>query len=216
MDNNVSTAVLTLTGQEQKIINYLAGKNEVAWEELVVFAKDPQRVKLKTLQKVVSDIKRKFKDMGLTIPFACTFKSISAIDARINKELEAQVEPAIVRMRTTPGGNKVPASNTDLDAHIDFKLEKLYKRVRTRSGLINLSDNEWELFSYLHENAGKMVSLEDMKSVVYKSFGSRTPYNWADAIKRTLTKLRTNIKELKSENRLVTIIGGNTVHYMLQ
>lgn len=215
MENNISTAVLKLTSQEQKIINYLSSKSEVSWEELVVFVKDPQNVKMKTLQKVVSDVKRKFKEVNLPVPFNCAFKSLSAIDFKINKELVAQIEP-VIKLRITVGGNKVPATNTNPDAHVDFRLEKLYKRVRTRSDVINLSDNEWELFSYLHENVGKMISLEELKNVVYKGFGSKTPYNWADAIKRTLTKLRTNIKELKSNNRLVTVIGGSTVYYMLK
>src|ERR1700748_3777879 len=125
MDNNISTTTLKLTSQEQKIINYLSSKNEVSWEELSSFAKDPKNVKLQTLQKVVSDVKRKFKNVGLPIPFSCNFTRISSIDDKINKELEKQVEP-LVKMRITPGGNKVLASDTELDAHIDFKLDKWY------------------------------------------------------------------------------------------
>jgi hypothetical protein len=44
------TFILKITNQEQKIINYLEGKNEVAWEELAQFAKHPQEVKQKTLR----------------------------------------------------------------------------------------------------------------------------------------------------------------------
>lgn len=242
------TLVLKLTKQEQNIINYCSGKSVVPFEELAQFAKDPMQVKLSTLQKAVSDLKKKYRDLNLTLPFNCQFVQLAKPDTtltrqnldkviteagkfmselppqmrsadvqnELNRALEEKVEPKLVQLRVTRGGNRVPSDNKESDVHIDFKLEPYYKRVRTKTGTVNLSDNEWELFTLLHLNADKMLSLEDIKNVVFKNFGSKTPHHWADTIKRTLSKLRTNIRELKIDNRLVTVMGGNTTYYMLK
>lgn len=204
---------MKLTNQEINIINYIGNKSEVSWQELAQFAKDPQNVKMKTLQKAVSDIKKKYRDKNLFAPFNCKFINLSA------KEVFEEIKlPTFVKLRITAGANRVPDTNKDLDAHIDFQLDRNYRRVKTRSNTVNLSDNEWELFTHLHQNAEKMISIDDMKDVVYKGFGSKTPHNWCDSIKRTLGKLRTNIRELKTEGRLVTIMGTNKTptSYMLK
>ena len=207
------TTILKITNQEQQFINHCSGKSVIAWEELAQYAKSPTTVKLKTLQKAISDLKKKYRDAGLPLPFICSF--VSLLEQNVPVETKP-IEQKLVQLRTTKGGNWVAIDDVQPDAHIDFKLEPYYKRVRTRTGIINLSDNEWELFNLFHANIGKMFSMDDIKNVVYKDFGSKTPHCWAQSIKRTLTNLRTNIRELKTDNRLVCVMGGNTTFYMLK
>lgn len=233
MEAATQTAVLKITNQEQKIINHCTNKSIVTWQELAQYAKDPATVKLKTIQKAISDIKKKYRDANLPSPLTCSFISLldqkdgaaevkqETVKPRLTlvKSLDSKSEvneQKLVQLRITRGNNRVPADDKRPDAHIDFVLDPFYKRVRTRTNTINLSDNEWELFKLLHENVDKMLSLENIKDVVYKNFGSKTPHCWADSIKRTLTKLRTNIRELKTDNRLICSIGSNTTFYMLK
>lgn len=214
---------IKLTAQELNIVNYCSGKPQVPYEELAQFSKEPATVKLKTIQKTISDLKKKYRDANLILPFNCVFIQLAktqdkplAVSADKLIPSSAPVEQKLVQLRMTRGGNRVPMDNKQPDVHIDFKLEPLYKRVRTKSEVINLSDNEWELFTFLHSKAEKTISIEEMKDVVYKNFGSKTPAGWADSIKRTLSKLRRNIHELKTQERLMTIIGSNTTYYMLK
>lgn len=222
------TTTLKITNQEAQIITHCAGKEVVSWEELAQYAKEPTTVKLKTLQKAVSDLKKKYRDANLPMPLNCSFVSLVSLPAdqetkpspvpvaTTQLQADAKPEQKLVQLRITRGGNRVPADDKTPDAHIDFKLEPFHKRVRTRTNIINLSDNEWELFKLFHSNLGKKFSVEDLKDVVYKNFGSKTPHNWADAIGGTLTKLRTNIRELKTNDRLLTIRGSNITYYMFE
>src|SRR5665213_1144587 len=59
------------------IDNYVKSRDTIFWEELAQFAKDPQNVKIKTIKKVVSEIKRKYKTAGLEAPFQINFKTMS-------------------------------------------------------------------------------------------------------------------------------------------
>jgi hypothetical protein len=70
---------LKFSDQETKVINFLTSRNggNVFWEELAQFAKDPQTVKLKTIKKTVSEIKRKYSSSGLSVPFSVTFHTMS-------------------------------------------------------------------------------------------------------------------------------------------
>lgn len=222
------TTTLKITNQEAQIITHCAGKKVVPWEELAQYAKEPTTVKLKTLQKAVSDLKKKYRDANLPVPFDCSFVSLVSLPAdqetkpvpaptvSTQPKTETKLEQKLVQLRITRGGNRVSADDKTPDAHIDFKLEPFYKRVRTRTNTINLSDNEWELFKLFHNNIGKKFSIEDLKDIVYRNFGSKTPHNWADAIGGTLTKLRTNIRELKTNDRLLTIRGSNITYYMFE
>lgn len=201
------------TKQEEQIIKYCAGKTKIHWEELAQFAKDPTSVKLKTLRKAVTDLKKKYRDANLPSPLTCEFVFLEASEPQPPTPAP---EPKLVQLRITRGGNRVPQDNKQHDLQIDFQLVPYYKRIKTRTNTINLSDNEWELFTMFHSNPEVMFSMEQIKNVVYKHFGDKTPHNWSQSIKRTLTLLRTNIKELKSDNRLVTILGGNTTYYMMK
>ncbi|MCZ2222495.1 MAG: hypothetical protein LC122_02575 [Chitinophagales bacterium] len=199
-----------LTPQEKNIVDYLTSRSEVKIEELAQFSKNPLSVKTKTLQKSISDIKRKYSVANVPLPFSCTFLKSEA-------DIQAKKEPEpVIQLRKTVGGNMVNANENILDAHVDFKIDRIWKQVLTRYGKINLSDNEWELFCLLHSNAEKQVSLEVIKNTLYKNFGSKTPANWSEVIARTFTKLRKNIPELKTQNRLLTMIGANETFYMLR
>jgi hypothetical protein len=211
------TFILKITNQEQKIINYLEGKKEVAWEELAQFAKHPQEVKQKTLQKAISDLKLKFKRAGLQPPFYCTFYQMSK--PTTNAPAVASVPPfdgSLVQMRRTKGGKRVPITNTELDAKLDFRLDKSYRIViSVERGRVRLSDGEFEIFELLYNNAGKPVSIEEMRLTRFPR-GSNCPPTWAEQIASTLTKLRKNLPELKRDNRLLTV-GSSTgqTSYML-
>jgi hypothetical protein len=222
----MNTVNLKFTKQEQEIINYLSDKEICAWEELAQFGKDPSSVKLKTIKRVVSEVKRKYVEAQLPIPFNCKLVGLTEalnITGLGEKQKEtgqmtnvAPKEQVLVKMKSTPSGNLMPADSTELVAHVDFKLDKSYRRVKTRAGSFELGENEWLLFTYLHDNAEKFVTLEDMKNVVYKNWGSKTPHNWADSISRSLTKIRKNIPELKLKGRLLTITTSLGTSYMLK
>jgi hypothetical protein len=209
---------LKLSPQYEKIIAFCAGKEKVNFEELVQFSKDPSNVKLKTMQRAVSDIKKMFKDHALPDPFTCKFGVLVETKKQVVLTLVPSVpqEQELVRMRTTIGGRKVRADDPRTDTQIDFEPTPNYKGVKTRDGLIKLSDNEWEIFCYLYQKAGKRVSIEELKDVVYKNYGASTPHCWSDSIRRTISKLRRNIPDLKTKNRLVTIVCRDTTYYVLE
>lgn len=205
---------LKLTPQEQKVIRYCTGKDEVNYEELAQFSKDPKSVKLSTIRKIISDLKKKFVDANLPIPFDCKFSTLVK-EMKIESKAE-ESKQVLVKVVKTPSGNVVPDDGTSLFAHVDFKLDKNYRKVKTRNGSIELGPQEWEIFSYLHSHAEKPVSLEELKEVVYPKWGSKTPHNWADSISRSLTKIRKNIPELKMNGRLLTITSMQGTSYMLK
>lgn len=195
-----------ITEQDAKVLNHLVGKSEVFIEDLAPLTKTGT-TKVDSLRKIVSDLKRKYILSGLPVPFNCKI-----ISRQNNNSVPQQDQP--IQVRKTRGGRLVPVANTTPDAHIDFVLEPYYRRVKTRNRVANLSDREWEVFVYFYNNVGKKISLEELRNdVVYKHFGSKTPHNWADSIRTTIGKLRQNIPELKTENRLSTLIGTPT-YYM--
>src|SRR5579859_3182803 len=114
------TIELKLTEQEQNILNYLTNKESVAWEELAQFSKSPTTVKRSSLLKVVSDLKKKYTGVGLSVPFTCQFTDL----VRTNSSVISP-SPA-VQMRKTLGGNLVRADDPTPDAHHDFKIDKNY------------------------------------------------------------------------------------------
>lgn len=221
MEVSLQTTILKLTAQEQNVVNFLTGKDTVYWEELAQFAKDPQNVKFKTLQKVVSDIRRKYANANLPVPFSCTFKRIDVAPTIVNSltPLFADIstpKQEFVQMRKTTGGKMVPSTDTRSDAQIDFTLDPHYNVVISRTrGRVKLSEAEFEIFELLYRNAGKPVSIDDIRRVRFPS-GSLCPPTWADQIASTLTKLRKNLPELKEQNRLCRIQAATSMtSYML-
>lgn len=230
----MNTIQLKLTDQEQQVINYLNGKAFVYWEELAQFAKEPQNVKLKTIQKLVSGIKLKFNRTNIPCPFDCMFTSKPADNSSSPTTthnfpaasapkggplpiLPSSTPSQLSQIRVTLGGNRVPVTDVRPDAHIDFQLLPNRRAVKTRNSVQELGENEWEVFTHLHKNAGRPVDIEEFRNIIWKNFGSKTPHNWAESFARRLTNLRKNIPELKLQGRLMTVTStGQSTAYMLK
>ena len=204
---------INFSTQELKILNYLENHSglEVGWEELAQFAKDPQNVKLKTIQKSVSELKRKFTQANEPITFNVKFVSMS-------KKNEAPQPPAqqnLVLVKRTPAGNIVPATNTKHPAQIDFAPDGLgFKRVRTKSGSYQLNDAEWDMFKYFYNNPARIITISELRDkVVFPQFGSKLPARWFDSIMRIINNMRRQVKDL--DGRLLTVKGAET-SYLFQ
>lgn len=233
---------LKLSDQETKVINYLNGKSTAHWEELAQFAKDPHTVKLKTIKKTVSEIKRKYAEYGVPTPFNTVFSTlvsenkevenddtlINAMNMLVNTDgtvnasalADAQVLVPIKRTITTvlsapaPAPVSVPSVAQQHPAHADFFLDRAMKRVRTKLGNHNLNDNEWEMFKYFHSNVGKLIPISELRDkVVYPQWGSKTPARWFDSIMRIINNLRRQVPGL--DRRLLTVKGIET-SYLFQ
>lgn len=223
------TVRIKLTEQETRVNNYLVskGSTDCSWEELAQFAKDPQNVKLKTIMKTVSEIKRKYQLAGVNLPFNVRFVSLS-------KPKPAQVEinflspdflpPELHAMFQKPAPSKpqqlvqivrAPAPPPLPKAHVDFVLDKTMKRVKTNLGSHVLNDNEWDVFKYVHANHGRLIPISELRDqVVYPHYGSKTPARWFDAIMRIINNLRRAVPGLK--DRLLTVKGTTETNYLFQ
>jgi hypothetical protein len=170
-------------------------------------------------EKAISDLKLKFKLAGLQPPFYCTFYQMYKPTMNEPKAVAPSsptFDDSLVQMRRTRGGKWVPITNTELDAKLDFRLDKSCRIViSVERGRVRLSDGEFEIFELLYNNAGKPVSIEEMRLTRFPR-GSNCPPTWAEQIASTLTKLRKNLPELKRDNRLLTV-GSSTgqTSYML-
>lgn len=223
---------LRLTEQEIKVTNYLQAKNnqEISWEELVQFSKTPQSVKKNTIQKVVSEIKRKYVRAGLNVPFSVTFKNMTALPI-CNEDRQAQnlfKESVVTRpLNFKFDPMQVERLNEALDkseqkfikiprlepkshqAQLDFILDVFSKRVRTKYGYKQLGDAEWDVFRYIHANPGRIISINELRDkVVFPQYGSKLPPKWYDTVMRIVNNLRRQVDGLKV--RLMTIGAFNS------
>jgi hypothetical protein len=200
------------TDQELKIINYLKDKNnqEVAWEELVQFSKNPQTVKLKTIKKSVSEIKRKYQSSNLPIPFDVRFISLTS---KSDEQTMIKGDQKLVRVGKIVALNTVKPSKPQ--AHYDFSLDPLgFKRVQTKYGSHQLNDNEWDMFKYFYNNVGKLVTISELRdNVVFPNYGSKLPARWFDSIMRIIGHLRKQVVGL--DKRLLTVKSSET-SYLFQ
>lgn len=206
---------LKITDQELKIINYLNSKTdqEVPWEELAQFAKDPQSVKLKTIKKSVSEIRRKYSTNNLPVPFNVRFISLVEKPAtNVAPVISPKLEPEqkLVRVALGVGGALAKKDETKHQAQIDFALDHLgFKKVRTRYGSHQLNDNEWDVFKYFYANPGKLISLSELRdNVVFPNYGSKLPARWFDSIMRIVNNMRKQVVGL--DKRLLTVKGQET------
>lgn len=216
------STLLKLTNQEVNIINYLKSNQSVAWEELAQFAKEPQTVKLKTIKKAVSEIKRKYTAAGLPIPFNTTFSSLtestdssSSVQIKLGsiskKDLlgmpviKTDTNQTLVKVARLP-----EAKPAKLQAQIDFSPDALgFKKVVTKGGTYQLNDNEWDIYKYFYNNVGKLVTLSELRdNVMFPNYGSKLPARWFDAIMRVVNNLRRQVKGL--DTRLLTVKGTET------
>jgi hypothetical protein len=201
-----------LTNQESDVVRYLEVRSgrEVAWEELVQFSKTPSTVKLKTMQKVVSDIKRKFALAGTSLPFNVKF--ITLVKPPTPPVASQQ---NLIQVKRTPSGNVIPVNNNKHQVQIDFELDPMgFKRVKTRSGVYQLNDSEWDMFKYFYNNPGKLITISELRDkLMYPNYGSKLPARWFDAIMRVVNNLRRQVYGL--DKRLLTVKGTET-SYLFQ
>ena len=225
---------INLTEQENKVVDFLitlkGGK--AYWEELAQFAKDPQTVKIKTVKKTVSEIKRKYALIGEPLPFNVTFKELAHVETVVPVELSPEeilntipkppTPQTLVQIKRTPGGNTVVVSPNTVKTevvhpcHVDFVLNRNSRRVHTKEGAFNLNDNEWNVFAYLHEHVGKLVSLSELRDkVVYQHYGSKLPARWFARILSIIGNIRRQIPGIRQ--RLMTIPSpGQETKFLFQ
>lgn len=126
--------MMHFTTQEQHVIQYLCGREEVFWEELAQFCKDPINVKLRTVQKVVSDIKKKYRTMHKKCPFECKFGYLGehVDEPAIEKETvihNGQTLTKVIRPpQYTPEG--YPKGNPRFDHEAKNALERTKKDLK--------------------------------------------------------------------------------------
>lgn len=217
-----------LTEQETKVVDYLVPRTgkRVNWEELAQFAKDPQNVKIKTVKKTVSEIRRKYAAVGVAAPFNVNFGSLTQSEEKVEEKptqtigelIGAKLSQNLVQIKKTPDGNTVVVdskNNTStLPVHVDFVLDRNTKRVKTKFGSHLLNDSEWEVFKYIHSNAGRIIAISELRDkVVFEHYGSKLPARWFDSIMRIINNMRRAIPGL--ERRLLTVKGVET-SYLFQ
>jgi len=210
-----------LTTQEFKIVDFLENHSglEVAWEELAQFAKDPTNVKMKTIKRAVSEIKRKYAAVNLPTTFDVKFVSLAddeekpTIKATVVKAATLKVpQQAFVQLkRPTPA----PVVIQKHPVQLDFDLDPLgFKRVKTYTGCYQLNDSEWEMFKYLHNNPGRIITISELRDkVMFPNYGSKLPARWFDAIGRVINNMRRQVFGL--DKRLLTVKGAET-SYLFQ
>ena len=208
-----------LTPMENNVFHYLLKNKEevVYWEQLVQFAKDPQNVKPKTIKNVVAEIRRKHRLAGEPDPIKVKFafltdKNSSGTEKIPEVTTKVETNNMVKVVRSLESGKMVDASTVAQLSPVekDFIIERNYKRIRTKSGVANLAWQEWEIFCHLHKNHDRIVSMEELKKMLYPS-ESKCPASWGESIARSFTRLRRSIPELKN-GRLVTVLGKG---YML-
>jgi hypothetical protein len=207
---------LKLTDQERKIISYLQPKHgeEVPWEELAQFSKDPQTVKKKTMQKTVSEIKRKYTAANLPMPFSVTFKVIEPEKTK-QETIQVQGQTLVKVPRPEKPVVKTPVVTPAVKTvQEEFELDRNTKRVKTRFGYKQLNDSEWDVFKYIHANPGRIIPISELRDkVVFPQYGSKLPARWFDSIMRIINNLRRQVDGLNT--RLLTVKSGET-SYLFQ
>lgn len=195
---------INLTNQENNVLEYLKTRDgqKVYWEELVQFSKNPTTVKLKTMQKVVSSIKAKFKLNNCLEPFNVVFSSLLKTTLQV-QENKPQI---LVQLKKVENKHQV---------QIDFRLDPLgHKKVITKDGSYQLNDSEWDMFKYFYQNPGKLITISELRDkLVYPLYGSKLPARWFDSIMRIVNNLRRQVVGLNK--RLLTVKGTET-SYLFQ
>lgn len=211
---NIIVNILNLTTQELKIINYLSSleETEIPWTLLAQFAKDPQTVKYKSMQKAVSEIKRKYKNAGLPTPFKVAIAAVEEPKTSVATPATIPTQ-TLVQVKKTPAGNAMIVGNnlTKNAAQLDFGLDLNTKSVKTKYGACKLNDNEWYMFKYLHENAGRLIKISELRDkIMYPKYGSKLPARWFDHIMRVINNMRRQVSGLNA--RLLTVKSDETCY----
>jgi hypothetical protein len=200
-----------LTQQEQNIINFLKDKPEAYWEELAQFSKDPTRVKLKSIKRAVSEIKKKYKDNNMECPIKT--KLIRLSDQKIQ---DPETSIMINNQKLVKVSRPIIPQDTTKQCQKDFVINKFNRQVRSKNGVRTLNDDDFFVFEYIYSNPEKVITLEELRDkVVYPQYGSKLPARWWDAIGRRVNNIRRLVPELR--DRLMTVkVGQNGTGYLLQ
>lgn len=205
--------MIKLTEKENQITNFIKDKSIVYWQELTQFSKDPGSVKLSTIKKSISELRRKFIKANEVVPFDCEFKDLMVkqttgelvlLKTRKNKTIEKQTEeikPVIAEKKINQ----------------DFKLDKNSRKIFGKYGgtSFETQDNLWYLLVYLFDNAEKEISLEELRDkVFFQNWGSKIPARWFSTITRNLNELRKSIPAFKE--RIKTIRYTDRTTYKLE
>lgn len=211
---------MKLTQQEKLVIDFLSNKEVVFWEELAQFCKNPLTVKLRTVQKIVSDIKKKHKENNIDIPFNCSFKVI--LDQKEEKfivnnnsmsEFNGQKLVQIKRKNNNIVSSPIKMGMPKIELPSDFIVKNHQRQVITKSGIYNLNEDDFFVFEYLFNNKHKFISLEELRDkVCFKNYGSKLPPRWFSSIQRRVGNIRNHIPELK--NRILTAKQNNIHGYI--
>ncbi len=192
---------LNLSPQEIEITNYLQSRNgsEVSIYELIRFAKDPKNVKPKTLQKYVSEIRRKYVDAGLTVPFVdVSFKILTKVHYS-NVPIQTPLEQRVVHIKKKAVA-QVVAPVILPPKKDEIRIDKMLKRVHDINGWHQLNDSEWYAMKYFFENQGRLIPITELRDkVYYEKAGSQTPARWFESIGRSVNFLKRQVPGLKDK-----------------
>lgn len=99
---------------------------------------------------------------------------------------------------------------TKHQAQLDFAIDIVYsKKVRTKYGLHQLNDNEWDVFKYFYDNVGRLIPLSELRDkIVFPNYGSKLPARWFDSIMRVVNNIRKQI--IGIDKRLLTVKSSET------
>ncbi|HVI42718.1 MAG TPA: hypothetical protein VM577_19090 [Anaerovoracaceae bacterium] len=186
--------MISLTPQELKIVSFLQTKKSVKVDDLFQFAKPG--VKIKTLQKIISDLKRKYKLADIAFPKCeIKFKAQTKIEPK-----EIKVEQKLIQVV-----KKKPEPIPELPRfQLDFKLNYNRRQVITREGTFTIDNiDDWEMLKFFWKNPDRRIPIEELKDLYWHNWGSKTPSRWMDSITRRVTKLRRAVPPLIG--RLITV-----------
>lgn len=200
-----------LTTQEQHIVSYLHNKPVAFYEELAQFCKDPSRVKLKSIKRALSNIKKKYKDNNMECPINTKLilmnnnTPTTGDTITFNNQKLVRIPRAIV-----------PTVDTTKQCQKDFQMIKFNRQVRSKQGIRTLNDDDFVVFEYMYANPEKVITLEELRDqVVFPQYGSKTPARWFSVIQRRVNNIRRAVPELR--DRLLTVkVGANGTGYLLQ
>ena len=198
-----------LTAQEQNIVDFLKDKEEAYWEELAQFSKDPTRVKLKSIKRAVSEIKKKYKDNNMECPIKTKLSLLS------NKQMQKSEDAITVNNQILVKVPRPQVVDTVKQCHKDFAINKFNRQIRSKDGIRTLNDDDFIVFEYIYSRPEKVITMEELRDeVVYPKYGSKLPARWWDSIGRRVNNIRRLVPEL--QNRLMTVKTGVGTGYIFQ
>lgn len=206
------------TLQEQQVQNYLLNKSNVYWEELAQFCKVPSNVKLGTVQKIVSNIKAKYRKLGEPPPFNCKFAQMEQKNNSPQKqtiEHNGQRLVKLERRKLTTSSTKELIKQTSSTSSLDFIFKRYQLQVLTKSGHHQLNSEEFDILEYFYNNAGRPIFLNELRDkVCFHNYGSKLPARWFDSIQRRIGLIKRNVPEARKKLLTIRQIDGTSA-YML-